>query len=78
MYLERGGSTLQTLAPADDPSVAAVAARAIGTLVTGGRVRELVIRKVDGSPIADSPWRAVLLASGFSAGYRGLTLRGTR
>ena len=78
MYLERGGSTLQTLAPADDPDLAAVAARALGSLVTSGRVRELVIRKVDGSPIADSPWRAVLLAAGFTAGYRGLTLRGTR
>ncbi|MGH2474807.1 MAG: Lhr family helicase, partial [Candidatus Limnocylindrales bacterium] len=78
IYLERGGSTLQTLAPADDPTVAAAALRGLGALTAGGRVRELVIRKVDGLPIAESPWRVPLLEAGFMTGYRGLTLRGTR
>ena len=78
LYLERGGSTLQTLAPADDPGVAATAIRALGALVADGRLRELVIRKVDGQPIAESPWREALLSAGFTPGYRGLTLRGTR
>ncbi len=78
LYLERGGSTLQTLAPADDPAVAEAGLRALRTLVASGRFRELVIRKVDGLPIGESPWRAALLDAGFAAGYRGLTLRGTR
>ena len=75
LYLERGGSTLQTLAPADDPGVAATAIRALGALVADGRLRELVIRKVDGQPIAESPWREALLTASFRPGYRGLTLR---
>ena len=33
LYLERGGATLQTLAPADDPEVAAAAPRALAELV---------------------------------------------
>ena len=78
LYLERGGSTLQTLAPADDSAIAAVATRSLATLVTSGRTRELVIRKVDGLPVGESPFRDQLLAAGFSAGYRGLTIRGTR
>ena len=43
-----------------------------------GRTRELVIRKVDGLPVGESPFKDQLLASGFSAGYRGLTIRGAR
>ena len=77
-YLERGGTTLQTLAPADDPASAAAALRSLATLVADGRLHELVIRKVDGLPVAESPWRDALLAAGFAPGYRGLTLRGTR
>jgi hypothetical protein len=46
--------------------------------VADGRARELVVRKVDGLPIAESPWRPALLDAGFVAGYRGLTLRGAR
>ena len=51
LYLERGGATLQTLPAADDPGVAARAARALETLVVDGRIRELVIRKVDGEEV---------------------------
>ena len=75
-YVERGGATLQVLSPADDPAVAAAAFRALGALVADGRFRELVVTKVDGLPVAESPFRAVLLESGFVPGYRGLTLRG--
>ena len=55
LYLERGGSTLQTLPAADDPDVGVAAARSLRTLVLDGRVRELVIRKVDGEDVADVP-----------------------
>ena len=40
-----------------------------------GRERELVVTKVDGLPVADSPVREILLAAGFAPGYRGLVLR---
>ena len=78
LYLERGGSTLQTLPAFDDPATAAAAVHGLSTLVVSGRQRDLVIRKVDGLPIAESPARAALLDAGFVAGYRGLTLRGSR
>ena len=78
LYLERGGATLQTLPAADDPAVAVTAARALRALVTDGRTRELVIRKVDGEDVAASPFRPQLLDAGFVAGYRGLALRADR
>ena len=54
LYLERGGATLQTLPAADDPAVAVTAARALRTLVDDGRIRELVLRKIDGEDVAVS------------------------
>jgi ATP-dependent Lhr-like helicase len=78
LYLERGGATLQTLPAGDDPNVAAAALRELASLVGGGRLRELVIRKVDGLPVGESTWRDRLLEAGFATGYRGLTLRATR
>jgi ATP-dependent Lhr-like helicase len=78
LYLERGGSTLQTLPASDQPEVADAAFRGLATLVGDGRLREMIIRKVDGLAVGESPWRDRLLAAGFAAGYRGLTLRQTR
>ena len=78
LYLERGGATLQTLparttrpwrSPRPVPS---------GRLVIDGRIRELVIRKVDGEEVARSRFRPNLLDAGFVAGYRGLALRADR
>ena len=74
-YLERGGRSLQSFPAADEGSVGLAALRALGVLVADRRVRELVITKVDGRSIVDSPWRPVLLEAGFQAGYRGLVLR---
>jgi ATP-dependent helicase Lhr and Lhr-like helicase len=78
VYLERGGTSLQTLAPFDDADHAAAALAALGTLVADGRFRELVIGRIDGEPVATSPARDALLAAGFVPGYRGLALRGAR
>ncbi|MEX1170248.1 MAG: DEAD/DEAH box helicase [Chloroflexota bacterium] len=78
LYVERGGSSIQVLPASDDPDVGLVAARSLRTLVVDGRVRELVIRKVDGEDVASSPFRPTLLDAGFVAGYRGLLLRGDR
>jgi ATP-dependent Lhr-like helicase len=66
------------LPAADDPDVAVAAAHALRALVDDGRVRELVVTKVDGEPVASSPFRAALEAAGFAPGYRGLVLRGAR
>jgi len=75
LYLERGGATLQTLPAADDPAVAVIAARSLVELLVDRRMRELVIRKVDGEDVAVSRFRTLLLDAGFVAGYRGLVLR---
>ena len=75
LYLERGGTSLVLLPAADDPAVLALALRALGDLVTDGRIRELVVGKVDGEPAGASAHREALLAAGFAAGYRGLALR---
>jgi ATP-dependent Lhr-like helicase len=75
LYVDRGGGSLQTLPATDDPETATAAVRALAVLVADGRVRELVFTKVDGEPVASSPFRELLLAGGFTAGYRGLVLR---
>jgi ATP-dependent Lhr-like helicase len=75
LYVDRGGSSLQTLPAFDDPELAAAAAPALRGLVVDGRVRELVIAKIDGQPVGESPHRQALLDAGFVAGYRGLLLR---
>ena len=77
LYLERGGATIQTLRPAADPETAVAAAGALRVLLDG-RLKELVIKKVDGEPVTDSPFRERLLAAGFVPGYRGLVLRAAR
>ena len=75
VFLERGGRSLTMLPPADDPVVAGLALRALAALVADGRLRELLVARVDGQPIAESGWRPALLEAGFAPGYRGLALR---
>ena len=67
---------MQTLPAADDPDVLAARPRSRSRdLVADGRVRELVIAKVDGEPVSGSRCRDALLGAGFVAGYRGYALR---
>ena len=75
VYLDRGGSSIQVLPAADDPETLAIAIRAVHALVADGRVRELVIAKVDGEPVAASAYRDALVSGGFVPGYRGYVLR---
>jgi len=75
LFLERGGRSLATFPAADEPAVAGLALRALGVLVGDGRFRELLVARVDGLPVAESPWRPALLEAGFVPGYRGLALR---
>jgi ATP-dependent Lhr-like helicase len=74
-YLERGGHSLQSLPAAADEDTARLALASFRDLVESGRVRELVITRVDGAPVAGSPWRDALEAAGFVPGYRGHALR---
>jgi ATP-dependent Lhr-like helicase len=74
-YLERGGASLQLFPAADDPDVLRLTVTGLHTLVADGRVRDLVIKKVDGDPVASAARRDELLTAGFVPGYRGLTLR---
>ncbi|MFN8630461.1 MAG: DEAD/DEAH box helicase [Chloroflexota bacterium] len=75
VYVDRGGTSIATFAAADDPAVLDAALRGLGALLADGRVRELVLTKVDGEPVATSPRREAMLNAGFVAGYRGLVLR---
>ncbi len=78
LYLERGGGSLVMLPASADEEMAGAAIQALRVLVSDGRFRELVVSRVDGQPVAGSPWRDALLACGFAAGYRGLVLRAGR
>jgi ATP-dependent Lhr-like helicase len=78
LYVDRGGTALQLLPASADPAALAAALRSLGDLAYDGRVRELVIGKVDGEPVAGSPLREAMLAAGFVPGYRGLVLRAAR
>jgi len=78
LYLDRGGSSLQTLPPFDDPAIAAAALGALRGLLADGRTRELVVSRVDGEPVGRSRWYDSLLRAGFIQGYRGLVMRKDR
>ena len=78
LYVDRGGSSLQTLPAFDDPDVAAAALGALKGLIADGNRRELVVGKIDGEPVAQSRWSESMLSAGFIKGYRGLVLRKDR
>jgi ATP-dependent Lhr-like helicase len=76
LYLERGGRGLVTFPAADDPERLGPALAALRMLLADGRLRELVVSRVDGEPVGPaSRWRDRLAAGGFAAGYRGMALR---
>ena len=78
VYLDRGGTSLQTLPAFDDPAVAQAALGALHALLADGSRRELVIARVDGEPAGRSPVYESLMRAGFIQGYRGLVLRKSR
>jgi ATP-dependent helicase Lhr and Lhr-like helicase len=71
--LERSGRSLTTFHGGPDPSRWVPALR---DLVDRRRLRKLEVVKVDGVAVHDTPWAAVLVEEGFTAGYRGMTYRG--
>ncbi|HUW03346.1 MAG TPA: DEAD/DEAH box helicase [Acidimicrobiales bacterium] len=75
VYVERGGHALVTF---DRTGHDHRWAEAIKDLATSGRYRNLEIRKIDRARVAESPHAEVLIAAGFTDGYKGLTWRPSR
>ena len=73
-YVERGGRSLLSLADLDQAGWASVAS-ALAQTVHGGRLPVLALERIDGEPAVAAPAAAALLAAGFAAGPRKLTLR---
>ena len=79
-FLERGGRSLLAFSP--DPEAHAAAATALVELVGAGRLRSLLVERINGVPVLEpgaGPEHAAvqdaLTASGFSRTPRGLRLR---
>jgi ATP-dependent Lhr-like helicase len=73
LYVERGGKGLQFLVPESDERVEP-SLEALVEAVQRSRVRRLAIERVNGEPVVGSPYESTLLALGFRAGPRKLTL----
>jgi ATP-dependent Lhr-like helicase len=75
LFVERGGKGLQILVEPGDPRIEP-SVEALADFVSRGRIKRLALEKVDGEPVVGSPWEDRLLALGFRAGPRKLTLTG--
>jgi ATP-dependent Lhr-like helicase len=73
-FIERGGRSLLTF-PELDIDLAGVASAVAD--VARGRIKRMRIERIDGVPVADSALGKILAESGFIAGYKGVSLRGT-
>ncbi len=73
LYVERGGKTL--LAFSDDPEVLAAAGSALVGVVTRGAVDKLIMEKVNGHGILDTPVAAALAQAGAYSTPKGLRIR---
>ena len=70
--LERGGRSLIAFPGAHDTDAWIAPLKG---LVKDGRLRQLEIGRVDGTPIRETPFAERLLAAGFQPGYKGLVYR---
>ena len=73
LYVERGGKGLQILVEDDDERLTP-AIEALTAAVERGRIRRLALERVNGEPVVGSAWEEPLLALGFRAGPRKLTI----
>jgi ATP-dependent Lhr-like helicase len=73
LYVERGGKTL--LAFSDDDAILAAAGSALVGVVTRGAVDKLIMEKVNGHGILDTPVAAALSAAGAYSTPKGLRVR---
>ncbi|WP_423184784.1 ATP-dependent helicase [Arthrobacter sp. NyZ413] len=73
LYVERGGKTLLTFS--DDDAVLAAAAAALVGVVHRGAVDKLIMEKVNGHDLLDTPVAAALTAAGAYSTPKGLRIR---
>ena len=73
LYVERGGKTL--LAFSEDEAVLSAAGAALVGVVTRGAVDKLIMEKVNGHGILDTPVAAALAAAGAYSTPKGLRIR---
>jgi ATP-dependent Lhr-like helicase len=73
LYVERGGKTL--LAFVEDPGILAAAGAALVGVVTRGAVDKLIMEKVNGHGILDTPVAAALAHAGAYSTPKGLRIR---
>ncbi|MDQ0870502.1 ATP-dependent Lhr-like helicase [Arthrobacter sp. V1I9] len=73
LYVERGGKTL--LAFSDDDAILAAAGTALVGVVTRGAVDKLIMEKVNGHGILDTPIAAALSSAGAYSTPKGLRIR---
>ena len=73
LYVERGGKTL--LAFSADADVLAAAGAALVGVVTRGAVDKLIMEKVNGHGILDTPVAAALAQAGAYSTPKGLRIR---
>jgi ATP-dependent Lhr-like helicase len=78
LFVGPGGRQLISMPnPAwDDRDALALALNALSKLPRAGRRRLLVIERVDGIPVQDSPLAPALRAAGFVSDYRGMSAAG--
>ncbi len=74
VYLERGGKSLLTFAPFDEPATGAAAVGALRSLLSDGRLKRLQLERIDGDAIDQSRQRDRLVGLGFQQAYRGYVL----
>ena len=74
LYLERGGRRLVTLA-SPGPERVATALRALAEWVLADRSRRVLIERVDGVPVRESPLAEALADAGFREDLKGMILR---
>ncbi|MGK2928297.1 MAG: Lhr family helicase [Acidimicrobiales bacterium] len=79
-YVERGGHSVATFAATTDHPRWVEAIKVLTDPRDGhrGRYRSLEIRKIDGAPATESPWREALETAGYRDGYKGLVHRPAR
>ncbi|NYF12835.1 ATP-dependent Lhr-like helicase [Pseudoclavibacter sp. JAI123] len=74
LYVERGGKTLLTFTDSDE--VLRAAARSLAETIGRARIPNLVIERVDGTFVLETPLASMLQEGGFSLTTRGLRMRG--
>lgn len=75
LYVGPGGRQLIDFPDAarDDRGALQAAVQALHDLPRAGRQRLLVVERVDGVPVQESPLASALRAAGFVSDYRGMT-----